>query len=68
MTVSLLKDNSNYTIYVSAESPMPYPPRLALDDANVLSKTFSTQYNPNLLQNEAHVVDTVRREYEPMAA
>ena len=68
ISLNLLQDNSNYTVYVSAESPMPYPPRLGLADANVLTRTFTTQFDPNLVKNDATVVETVRREHPQMAA
>ena len=48
---NLLKDQTNYTIFVSAESPMPYPPRLALDDTQVLNKFITTPRNTNLMKN-----------------
>ena len=30
---------------------MPFPPRLSLADANVMTSTFKTPANPNLIKN-----------------
>ena len=38
---------------------MPYPPRLALSDSEVLQKVIVTQENTNLMKNEATVAEAV---------
>jgi hypothetical protein len=56
ISFSLLNDQSQYKIFVSAQSPMPFPPRLSLADSNVMTSTFKTPANPNLIKNELKAV------------
>lgn len=59
ITFNLLTDNSTFYISVSAECPLPYAPRLALADSNVLTASFSTPMNPNLMKNQQNVVSYI---------
>ena len=52
---NLLDDFSNYTISVSADDNMPFKPRLALDDSQVMTATFTTRINPNVMKNADQV-------------
>ena len=56
ITFNLLNDKSIYKIFVSAQSPMPFPPRLSLANRNVMTQIFRTPANPNLIKNEQSAV------------
>ena len=68
ITFQLLKDNSTYKISVSAECPLPYGPRLALSDTNVLTASFNTTINPNLHKNKDAVISSIAKQNPALAA
>ena len=46
---------------------MPYPPRLALEDAQVLTKHITTKENTNLMKNAETAVEAIRQEDAALA-
>ena len=46
---------------------MPYPPRLALSDSDVMVRSFNTRKNPNLMRNEESAVGAIRDQNSQMA-
>ena len=62
ITFTLLTDNTTYQIFVSAECPLPFEPRLALADNQVLTTTITTQLNPNLIRNQEQAILTILNE------
>lgn len=51
LSFTLLNDNTNYTVFVSAECVLPFTPRLALNDSEVLELQVTTKVNLNLMKN-----------------
>lgn len=49
---TLLSDETNYTIFVSAQCVLPYTPRVQLGDNETLSLNVTTQVNLNLMKNQ----------------
>lgn len=61
ITFRLLDDNSTYQISVSAECPLPYSPRLALSNSQVLKTSFLTPLNPNLIRNKEEAIAAIAK-------
>jgi hypothetical protein len=66
-TFTLLSDNATYSIFVSAENPLPFLPRLSLPDDKVLTISLRTPINPNLQKNKNEAVAAVREQNPEMA-
>ena len=47
---------------------MPYPPRLSLDDTQIITRDITTPENTNLMKNEATVVEAIRKKNAAIAA
>ncbi len=43
-----LKENSEYVVYITASSPLPYEPTMLWPDSKVLTFSFATLPNPNV--------------------
>jgi hypothetical protein len=59
LSFTLLNDNSSYTVFISAECVLPFKPRLALGDSEVLSVGLQTKVNLNLMKNEKDAVSVI---------
>jgi hypothetical protein len=67
LTFTLLKENTSYTVFISAECVLPFTPRLAFNNTDVISVQAQTQLNLNLMKNEKQVVK-VLEDYDPKFA
>ena len=67
-TFKLLTDDTKYKVYVSAESPYPFKPRLSLPDSQVLTASITTQINPNLQKNKDAAISAIGKLNPSMAA
>lgn len=52
LSFSLLKSDTNYSLFVSAESVVPYKPRLRIPDSDVERMDVRTGSNLNLMNSE----------------
>lgn len=67
LNFTLLKDNTQYTIFVSAECVLPFTPRLAFSDSEVLSLPVQTKVNLNLMKNADQAVSVIAEYDEDLA-
>jgi hypothetical protein len=59
LTFTLLNDNSSYTVFISAECVLPFTPRLAFSNSDVLSVQVQTKVNLNLMRNSERAVEII---------
>lgn len=57
VSFSLLDDDSNYTVYITATALISFEQKISLNDDEVMSVPLKTTVNLNLMKNKGRVVE-----------